>query len=127
MKKIIYIVGNPLVEEDSMPLKLAPLLREALPEIEFREFDPTENLPDDCENFYMIDTVLGLKEPRIFTNIDDITNQKTYSMHDFDLGWIIKLYKKMRMIKEITIFGVPEKGDEKEVLSKLNSLLKSSV
>ena len=109
-----------------MPLKLAPLLREALPDIEFREFDPTENLPDDCENFHMIDTVLGLKEPRIFTNIDDITNQKTYSMHDFDLGWIIKLYKKLRMIKEITIFGVPETGDTSEVLDQVKKLITSN-
>lgn len=107
MKKIIYLVGNLLVKEDSLPIKLKPHLQKAFPNIDFREYDPTEDLPEDTEDLIIIDTVEGLKEPRIFTDIDQFASQKTYSMHDFDLGWSLKLYKKLNMFKTLKIIGIP--------------------
>jgi len=107
MKKIIYLVGNLLVEEDNLPLKLKPDLEKAFPDVQFREYDPTEDLPEDTEKLIIIDTVEGLKKPQIFTDIDAFASQKTYSMHDFDLGWSLKLYKKLRMFKTIKIIGIP--------------------
>lgn len=107
MKKIIYLVGNLLVEEDSLPIKLKPELQKAFPDVEFREYDPTEDLPEDSEDLIIIDTVEGLKEPRVFDDIDAFASQTAYSMHDFDLGWALKLYKKLRMFKTIKIIGIP--------------------
>lgn len=107
MKKVIYLVGNLLVKEDSLPIKLKPELETKFPDIEFREYDPTEDLPEDSEDLIIIDTVEGLKEPRIFDDIDAFASQKTYSMHDFDLGWSLKLYKKLQMFKTIKIIGIP--------------------
>ncbi|MFC1600185.1 hypothetical protein ACFL3T_04115 [Patescibacteria group bacterium] len=107
MKKVIYLVGNLLVEEDSLPILLKPQLEKAFPDIEFREYDPMEDLPQDSDNLVIIDTVEGLKEPRVFEDIDAFTSQTAYSMHDFDLGWSLKLYKKLRMFKTIKIIGVP--------------------
>ena len=123
MNKIVYIVGNQLVDEDALPLKLAPLLRTEFPEIEFKEFDPTENLPEDTDELIMIDTVRGIKEPHVFTDIDQFVNQATYSLHDFDLGWQLKLYKKLRMIDKVKIIGVPENGKLKETFMKIKGLL----
>lgn len=125
MKKIIYIVGNPLVEEDSLPIKLAPELQKAFPDIEFREFDPTENLPEDSEEMVLIDTVEGLKEPQVFSDIEKLLTQKNYSMHDFDLGWQLKLYKKLGMIKSIKIIGIPQNKDQDKILNELKKQVKS--
>jgi Ni,Fe-hydrogenase maturation factor len=119
--KTIYLVGNLLVEEDSLPIKLKPDLEKAFPDIDFREFDPTEDLPEDTEELVIIDTVLGIKEPHVFTDIDQFSTQKNYSMHDFDLGWQLKLYKKLRMINEVKIIGVPPEGDKDEILEKLST------
>lgn len=110
MKKIIYLVGNLLVKEDSLPIKLKPELEKHFPQIDFKEYDPTEDLPEDTEDLVIIDTVEGLKEPQVFTDIDAFSSQKAYSMHDFDLGWSLKLYKKLRMFKTIKIIGVPSTG-----------------
>ncbi len=123
MKKIIYLVGNPLVEQDSIPFRLASQLRKTFPKIEFREFDPTENLPEDTDELVLIDTVEGLNRPHVFTNVEDFVTKKPYSMHDFDLGWQLKLYKKLRMINEIKIIGVPPEGDLKQVLSGVKNLI----
>jgi Ni,Fe-hydrogenase maturation factor len=107
MKKTIYLVGNLLVEEDSLPIKLKPELEKQFPQFEFHEYDPTEDLPQDTEDLIIIDTVEGLKKPQIFTDIDAFASQKAYSMHDFDLGWSLKLYQKLRIFKTIKIIGLP--------------------
>ncbi len=106
-KKIIYLVGNLLVEEDSLPIKLKPQLQKAFPQIEFREYDPMEDLPQDTEDLVIIDTIEGLTKPQVFDDIDAFASQTAYSMHDFDLGWSLKLYKKLRMFKTIKIIGIP--------------------
>ena len=56
----ILIFGNPLLKEDSLPLRLIDDLRKAYPEIEFREFDPNENLEKEGRNLVIIDTVEGI-------------------------------------------------------------------
>ena len=40
----VFVFGNPLVEKDSLVLKMLPELRRRFPEIEFQEVDPTEGL-----------------------------------------------------------------------------------
>ncbi len=127
MKKIIYLVGNLLVEEDSLPIKLKPELEKQFPQFIFREYDPTEDLPQDTEDLIIIDTVEGLKEPHIFTDIDAFASQKAYSMHDFDLGWSLKLYKKLRMFKTLKIIGMPSNREINEIFNKLKDLLKTNI
>ena len=121
--QIVYLVGNLLVEEDAGPVKMKPDLEAAFPKVEFREFDPTEDLPEDSEDLIIIDTVQGIKEPRVFTDIDDFQTVKPYSMHDFDLGWQLKLYKKLRMINKVTIIGIPMRYDKKSVIKKIKTVL----
>lgn len=122
MKKVIYLVGNLLVKEDSLPIRLKPELEAKFPDIEFREYDPTEDLPEDTEDLIIIDTVEGLKEPRVFDDIDVFASQKTYSMHDFDLGWSLKLYKKLRMFKTIKIIGIPSNFTFKNSLEVIKTV-----
>ena len=105
-----------------MPLRLKPLLRKEFPQIDFAEFDPTENFPEDAD-IYMIDTVQGIDIPRTFKNIDRFINKKGVSMHDFDLAWEMKLMKKAGKLGNITIFGVPPKGDIQEIFNKLKLLI----
>ena len=87
MKKI-YMFGNPLVKEDSLPLKILPDLKKSFPEIEFEVVDPNENFPPANErDLTILDTVQGIKEPKLFGLNDLIKIQKSpNSPHDYDLG-----------------------------------------
>jgi len=58
--KTIYVFGNPLVKEDSLPLKLIGKLRKEFPSLEFKEFDTVEDLTERELN--IIDTVKGIKK-----------------------------------------------------------------
>lgn len=124
-KKIaIYIFGNELLDFDNLPTKLAPKLKKKFPLIDFIIQDPTENIkPSAKGELVIIDTVMGIKEVRVFNNIDEIETEKIYSMHDFDLAFNLKLLKKIGKLKKVTIFGVPSKMNEKIALEQLIKLL----
>lgn len=124
MSKTIYVFGNPLVKEDSMPLKLIDKLRKEFPYVEFKEFDTVEDFELEKE-LNIIDTVKGIKKVELIEDIDKIITNKIYSMHDFDLGYNLKLLKRMKMIEKVRIFGIPSGMKEKEALKELCDAIKS--
>ncbi len=121
--KTIYLIGNKLVPEDALPIQLKEKLTKRFPAIKFKEFDPTENLPEDSPHLIMIDTVKGIDRVSLFKDIDSFSSQKAYSMHDFDLGWQLKLYKKLGMIQEVVIIGIPMGQDEEMACTQVIELL----
>jgi Ni,Fe-hydrogenase maturation factor len=124
MSNTIYVFGNPLVREDSLPLKLINKLRKEFPSLQFKEFDTVEDFELKKE-LNIIDTVKGIKKVELIEDIDKIITDKIYSMHDFDLGYNIKLLKKMRMIDKVRIFGIPSDMKEKEAMKELCDVIKS--
>ena len=123
----ILVFGNPIVKVDSVPLKLIGKLREKFPEIEFREFDPNENLENEGRKLNIIDTVEGIERVTLITDIDAIRTQHVYTMHDFDLGHALKILKKLDYIDSVRIFGVPMKISESDAIEQLTSLIRSSL
>jgi len=122
--KTIYIFGNPLLDFDSLPVKLLPELKKKFPEYDFIIADPNENLKPKNKELIIIDTVVGTDKVIVFDNIDKIQNSPRYSMHDFDLGFNLKLLKKIGALEKATIFGVPAKIKKQAALKQLIFLLK---
>ncbi len=105
----IYVFGNPLVHEDSIPLQILPGLKKVFPQVEFIITDPNENFPPEGEkNLVIIDTVKGIKKP-VLLDLDNFEKQtKTpISPHDYDLLFHLLLLKKMKKIESVKIIGVP--------------------
>jgi len=127
MDKKILIFGNILVNEDSLPLKLLPKLKKEFPEIEFKEFDSVEDLQVEGKNLLIIDSVQGIKKVQLISDINSIVTEKIYSLHDFDLGQSLKLLKKMKMIDDVKIFGVPMKIKRQEAFNQLKNLIRSTL
>ncbi|MDP1728948.1 MAG: hypothetical protein Q8L27_01955 [archaeon] len=119
----IYVLGNPLMRQDSIPLRLLPKLRKSFNNIDFIELDPTENFPEG--NLILIDTILNADQVSIITDIDKIRTEKSYSLHDFDLGFTLKLMKKIGKVKDIKIIGIPALIQEEEALKQLKKLIPS--
>jgi len=107
MKNKIYIFGNLLLDFDNTPLLIQPELSKLFPDIDFIIQDPNENLHPDNNELVIIDTVEGVTEIKILTDIDKIQTEPKYSMHDFDLGFNLKLLHKIGQLDKITIFCVP--------------------
>lgn len=120
----IYVCGNSLLEEDSLPLRLIDRLREENKGVEFVEFDPTEDLPEEKE-LLILDTVINVKDVMIIEDIDKFVNKKALSLHDFDLGWNLKLAKKVGKIERVKIIAVPQGMEEGEAVQKATKIIAS--
>ncbi|MFH1229124.1 MAG: hypothetical protein V1678_01730 [Candidatus Aenigmatarchaeota archaeon] len=116
--KTFYVFGNPMVREDSIPLRIIDKLRKEFPSFEFVEFDTIEDIEPQKE-LNIIDTVKGIRKVELIEDLDKIVNDKIYSMHDFDLGYSLKLWKKMKMVEKVKIFGIPSDMKDSEALSEL--------
>ena len=125
-KRKVLVFGNPLVPEDSMPLRLIERLRKRFPDIEFKEFDPSENLEKEGRELNIIDAVERIKRVTLITDIESIRTQRAYSLHDFDLGYSLKLLKKLDYLDSVKIFGVPMRISEKDALEQLSALISAN-
>ena len=133
-KKTIHIFGNPLLDFDNLPLKLAPKLEKIFPEIDFIITDPNENLKPIDGELIIIDTIEGVKSAQggpasgrkviLIDDIEKLETNKIYSLHDFDLAFNLKLLQKIGKLKSVKIFGVPMEGNEKEILEQLIKMIK---
>ncbi len=123
--KTIYVFGNPLLDFDNLPIRLAPELRKKFPDIDFIIQDPNENIKLSASGeLIIIDTVMDIDEVIIINSIEQLETGKIYSMHDFDLAFNLKLLKKIGKLKKITIFGVPPKLNKRVALEQLSKLIK---
>ncbi len=122
----ILVFGNPLVEKDNLVLKLISKLREKFPDIEFKEFDPTENLEKEIENgkLFILDVAEEIKKVKIIKDIEKLEFIKSCSMHDFDLAYNLKLLKKIGKLKEVEIIIVPQNMNEKEAFNGISRILR---
>lgn len=127
MKKTIFIFGNPLLDFDSLPIRLKPELEKKFPEIIFHEMDPNENLKPINKELLIIDTAINADRVRILTDLDKIELPSLYSPHDLDLGFNLKLLKKIGKLEKVTIFCVPPDITKKEALKQLKPLLKKYI
>ena len=93
----------------------------------FKEFDPNENLEHEGRDLNIIDAVEGIDRVTLITDIDAIKQPKVVSMHDFDLGYSLKLLKKMGYIDSVRIFGVPMKIRKEDAVEQLAALISANL
>ncbi len=122
-RRTVYVVGNLLVKKDSLPIRLIPFLRKECPKIDFVEFDPSEDFLPDKKVVTIIDTVINIDRVQVFTDIDKIELSKAFSLHDFDLGYNLRLMKKFNMLDKVNIIGIPDAIDEKSAISQILSII----
>lgn len=125
-EKTIYIFGNELLDFDNTPIKLQPELEKLFPDYTFIVADPNENLKPTKKELLIIDTVEGIDKVMVFNDVSKIENTPKYSMHDFDLGFNLKLLHKIGDLEKVTIFGIPMKIKRQAALEQLADLFNNS-
>jgi len=120
----VLVFGNLLLENDSLPLRLLPKLRERFFDVEFKEVDPTEGLESEGRDLVILDSVEGIDEVMVIDSIERLHANRVCSMHDFDLGYNLKLLKKVGKIDSVRIIGVPMGIGEGEAMNQIQSILR---
>lgn len=125
----ILVFGNELVELDSLALRLLPRLKKEFLEIDFFEADSTESLQEHGRKLNVLDVVLGIENVRVLDleDFEKLQTSKIFSMHDFDLGYNLKLLKKMNLIDSVRIICLPMGMKEDVAFNQLQSILRKWV
>ncbi len=124
MKKTVYVLGNPLVNIDSLPIKLLPKFKLLCPQIHFEILDPAEEIQlKHNQDLILIDSVIGIDKVTIFHDLDFFAYSPRVTVHDYDLPINLKLMQKLGKIKKFTIIGVPANGNKQKVLNEIINLL----
>ena len=124
-KRVILVFGNPLMEADSLALRILPQLRKLLPDIEFVELDGTESeeIARYGPDVTILDVAKGIEKPVVIADLDQLDLPRVVSMHDFDLAWNLKLLKKIGKIRSVKIVAVPTAYPDKMAIEKIKELL----
>lgn len=118
----VFVFGNPDLAIDALPLRLLSALRKRFPDTEFVTLDPNEDW-EVPEHMVIIDTVVGLTEPAVFTDLGAFVTAPRLTCHDFDAYANLLLLKKLGKLEAVTIFGLPPAYDEVQAMQWLESVL----
>ncbi len=127
IKMKILVFGNPLIEKDSLALRILPKLRDTFPNIEFKEIEPSESLEKEGKNLTILDVGENIDKVEIIDDIDKLQIGRIYTLHDFDLTYNLKLLKKIGKIKKVKIICIPQDMDENKAFSQIQFILRKWV
>jgi len=119
----VFVSGNIFHKNDSVPLRMINDLREEFVNIDFKEFDAAEDLEFKGKNLVIIDTVKGIEEICVTEGIENFENSPTYTLHDFDLGFSLKLLRKLGKLEKIIIIGIPDNIEKRSALNGVKRVL----
>ncbi|MBW2997070.1 hypothetical protein KY349_01875 [Candidatus Woesearchaeota archaeon] len=124
---MLYILcfGNPYLKEDNLAIQVADLIiADRIPGLEIIKcISPDEILGYLDKNFIILDVVKDAKEVMLIDDIDKLKSGSIVSLHDFDLGFFLKLMKETGKIEKVKIIGIPQQGDINDIKKKIITLL----
>jgi Ni,Fe-hydrogenase maturation factor len=117
--KTVYVFGNEYIKEDSF----AKILAKKLKNVKIVNATTPDVLLDAKKDIIILDVVKGIQEPMLIKDINQLKTRNLMSLHDFDVGFFLKLMEHMGIKKNVTIIGVPEEGDIDAVSTKIKQWL----
>jgi len=126
MKTAVLCFGNEFVKMDSLPVTLCKKLKNKIPSVEFVNCESPNEIMDyaDYDDVFILDTVKGIKDVCIIYDLNLLRNRKIFTLHDFDLGFFLKLLNNVKKMKNIKIIGIPVGYQENEAEKKIEKILR---
>jgi Ni,Fe-hydrogenase maturation factor len=121
----LLVFGNPYLNEDNLAITIADsMLKDRVKGIEIVKcISPEEVMNYTDKDFMILDVVKGAKDVMFIEDIDRLKASNTVTMHDFDLGFFLKLMKETGQINSVRIIGMPQEGDIGDLKKKILSLI----
>lgn len=114
---LVLVFGNEDHFVDKKAFEVADKIKKDFPQINFEKVKPNQDIPvekiDENKRLVMLDSVMGIEEPKLFdeSNLKNIVPPSSSSVHDYDLGFQLKYLKKLGKLKEFLIIGIPLEKD----------------
>ncbi|UCG95791.1 MAG: hypothetical protein JSV92_01940 [archaeon] len=116
--KVIYF-GNELVPEDSRALETVRRIKKELPGVDFVHCLSPEEILRYRGPVIILDVARGIDRVTEVDDPDRIKNRKMSSLHDFDLGFFMKLMKRAGRGRDVRLIALPQDIDCDEELIEI--------
>jgi Ni,Fe-hydrogenase maturation factor len=120
--------GNPYLNEDNLALQVADLIiKDRIKGLEVVKcVSPDEVLGYTDKDFFILDVAEGAKQATLIDDIDKLKSRSLCTLHDFDLGFFLKLMKETGKLDKVRIICIPQKGDINNIKKDVLALLTRS-
>jgi Ni,Fe-hydrogenase maturation factor len=126
VKKVIFVAGNPLIEQDSLALQVAEKLKGKIRGIEFREIESLDALQEkEKQNLCIMDVAAGIKKVELIENPAQLHTAQPISSHDFDLAMQLKILQKLGKLGKVKIIAIPAGYDLRKAMLEAEKLIKT--
>ena len=109
----IYCFGNEFVYDDALAKSIVDEI--SYPGVEFVKSNQPEELMNEEGRIIIIDVVKDIDKVILITDIEQLKSRDLFTLHDFDLGYFLKLMQSMSTLKEVKIIGIPQQGDKEKI------------
>jgi Ni,Fe-hydrogenase maturation factor len=117
----ILCFGSVLVESDNAALKVCELLKNDFVGVEFIVCDEPSEILEHADGAIILDVVKGIDHVQ-FIDDDLLKDRNLYTLHDFDLGFFIKLVRSIGEPKT-KILGLPYGKSAQSLLGDVKRML----
>lgn len=125
-EKRVFVLGNPIMQEDNIAVEAAKQLKNCFPKICFEEIDSIDSIKELPKRLVLMDAVAGVEKVCIIGSLERICSSNVFSLHDLDAGFQLKLFKKMGKISEAKIIAIPQKMELGKAVESVSRLLKKN-
>ena len=109
----IYCFGNEFLENDSLAKEIADEIK--IDGVNFLKCDSPTDIVLEEKEIIILDVVESIDKTIIIDDINQLKDNKIYSLHDFDLSFFLQLMKKTNQINKVRIIGIPMKGNKENI------------
>lgn len=109
----IYCFGNEFLENDSLAKEIADEIK--IDGVSFIKCDSPTDIVLEEKEIIILDVVEDIDKTIIIDDINQLKDNKIYSLHDFDLSFFLQLMKKTNQINKVRIIGIPMKGNKENI------------
>ena len=93
---------------------VADKIKDEFPDIEFIKTSSVDDIFAVKDDLVIMDAVKGIEKPCLL-GINDLKELRLNTLHDFDIGFFLKLMKSIEKIKKAKIIGIPMKIDNNTI------------
>lgn len=123
MKPKILSLGNEFIKEDSLAKEIGDeFLKEGYNIVNIKDSFQLMQEVNSKEEIIILDVVENLNEVKLLSS-DELQDNKIITAHDFDAGFVLKLFKN----KKIKIIGIPMTGKIKIIGETIRNILNNSI
>jgi hypothetical protein len=118
----ILVFGNPDILEDSLAPEISKKLQ--LEGISFRHLEDPQRLLEMEGDIVIMDVAKGVKRPVVLEDVSKIEKRGISSLHDFDLGFVLKLRAGLGRKGKIRIIALPKGKSYSDIKDDVKSIIR---